>query len=223
MALTATLVSPIDIRLDWTGAPTEAAGRIVEFATEPNGPYTILQFLPPQQTTYLHPDLIPETPFYYRLRSFYGPASNSVEIALPDPPPGENIDAADHAWARPQTLPSGVAPKPSPIRVVPPGAGSAEGNGAATAGAPTDLAGTVMHSQGIRFTWTDHASDEEGFFLEVKAEGARECAVVAVIDPNVNSFGLITLPSEKKAFYRVRAFYYEEPSRLAHQTTGKSD
>jgi hypothetical protein len=51
--LRATLVSPTDIRLDWKDAEPAAAGRVVEFATEPDGQYTILQFVPPPD--HVHP------------------------------------------------------------------------------------------------------------------------------------------------------------------------
>src|SRR5262249_44576661 len=102
--LTATLISPIDIALDWKRTTTDAAGLIVEFATDPSGEYTIIEFLPPDQTRFLHPKLMPETAFYYRVRTYHGPASNPIEITLPDPPPGEDINKDNHAWAYPQTL-----------------------------------------------------------------------------------------------------------------------
>ncbi|MGO4429545.1 hypothetical protein AB4Z54_65110, partial [Streptomyces sp. MCAF7] len=72
--LTATLTSPVDATLRWTGTEPGAAGRIVEFATAPEGPYTILEYVPLGQTSYRHPDLMPQTPFYYRVRPYYGPA-----------------------------------------------------------------------------------------------------------------------------------------------------
>src|SRR5262245_11891452 len=70
--LTASLISPSDIALEWKSNATDAAGLIVEFATEPNGDYTIIEFLPPTQTRFTHPELMPETAFYYRIRPYYG-------------------------------------------------------------------------------------------------------------------------------------------------------
>jgi hypothetical protein len=207
--LAATLVSPTDITLEWKGHEPDAAGRIVEFATEPHGKYTILQFLPPHQTTFTHPNLMPETPFYYRLRPFYGSASPSVQIALPEGPLNEKAQKDDHEWASPRTVPGAPVMK-QPIRNV----------STAGAAAPTDLKATVMHANGIKFTWTDHASDEEGYLLEVKPEGSSDFGAAAVLDPDINSFGLITLPNEKKASFRVRAFYYGKSSNVAHQMTG---
>ncbi|MGW6746692.1 hypothetical protein ACWGDX_39155 [Streptomyces sp. NPDC055025] len=69
------LVTPTDIDLSWRAGASGAAGHVLEFATEEAGPYTVLEYLPPGTTTYRHPDLIPRTTFFYRLRAFQGPAS----------------------------------------------------------------------------------------------------------------------------------------------------
>lgn len=205
--LTATLDTPTDITLAWQGREPGAAGRVVEFATEPGGQYTILQFVPVKQTTYTHPDLIPETPFYYRLRPFLGPATAPVEVTLPAGEFTEKDNAADHAWAAP-----GKRPQPAGSGAIRAGEATAE---------PTDLVATVMHANGIRFTWTDHARDEEGYLIEVKVASSADYRVAMVVDPDVNSAGLITLPEEKKASYRVRAYYYGKSSNVAHLKTGK--
>jgi hypothetical protein len=42
-----------------------------------------------------------------------------------------------------------------------------------------------------------------------------------VLDPDVNQYGLVTLPTEKRASYRVRAYFSGAPSNLAKQTTGR--
>jgi len=204
--LAATLVSPTDIALEWRGKDPDAVGLIVEVTTEKVGRYTILRFLPPEQSTFAHPDLIPETSFYYRIRPYYGPASRPLEVALPPGPFDERSQEDSHDWANPRTVPGKVATEP--IRDTRGG------------GEPTDLAATVMHANGIKFTWTDHASDEEGYLLEARPDKSAGYTVAAVLDPNINSAGLITLPDEKKASFRVRTFYYGKPSNVAHQRTG---
>jgi hypothetical protein len=208
--LSATLVSPTDIALEWKGREADAAGRTVEFATQARGEYTILQFVPVSRTRYTHPDLLPETPFYYRVRPFYGPASGPVEVTLPDGSFDEEAHKGDPEWAAPRT----VAPTPDTKR-------SIRSASTAAVAAPTGLQATVVDANGIGFTWADHASDEEGYLLEVKPQGSPEFEVAAVLDPDINSFGLVTLPGEKRASYRVRAFYYGKPSNVAHQTTGQ--
>jgi len=208
--LTAALVTPTDIALEWRGTEPDVAGYTVEFATEPQGRYTILEFVPPRQVTYKHSDLMPETRFYYRVRPYHGLASREVEVTLSGAQPDERSEKDGQEWAAPRTVPGAAVAKQS-IR----------NPGAATAAAPTDLRGTAVHADGISFTWTDHASDEEGYLLEARPDGAADFAVIAVLDPDINSFGLVTLPNEKKASYRVRAFYHGAPSNVANQKTGR--
>ncbi|HET6856196.1 MAG TPA: fibronectin type III domain-containing protein, partial [Streptomyces sp.] len=202
---TGELVSPVDVTLKWSGEDRGAAGRIVEFATAPEGPYTILEYLAPGSRTYRHPDLMPLTSFHYRLRPYYGPASPPVEVALPAGELTEKDQQDDHEWAPPRT----VRGEPVPTRPVR-SAGSA----------PSGLKATVEHANGIRFTWTDHAQDEAGYLLETKPAGSRVFRPTAVLDPDVNSFGLITLPNEKRASYRVRAISYGKQSNVVRLKTG---
>ncbi|MFI9384781.1 fibronectin type III domain-containing protein [Kutzneria sp. NPDC052558] len=201
--LAATMTSPVDIRLTWTGADPAAAGRIVEFATAPDGPWTTLQFMPMGQDSYVHPSLMPQTSFYYRLRPYYGPASGPVTVTVPGG--SEGNDGKD--WPAPATLPGGPAVTHSIHSADP-------------AATPTELKAKVLQSNGILFTWTDNASDEEGYLLEDKPAGAADYSVVAVLDKDINSFALITLPDEDTASYRVRAYYYGPSSNVVTRKTG---
>ncbi|MDT7799794.1 MAG: hypothetical protein QOI78_3227 [Actinomycetota bacterium] len=79
-AFTASLTSPTDVVLHW---PDDDAGHRVEYANDPAGPWTTLRFLPPHTTSYHHPDLIPETPFYYREQPFTGPVSAPTTAGAP--------------------------------------------------------------------------------------------------------------------------------------------
>ncbi|WP_020660375.1 fibronectin type III domain-containing protein [Amycolatopsis benzoatilytica] len=81
-AFTATLTTPTDVVLHWPTDPA-AAGYLLEYANAAEGPWTALQYLPPGQTSYTHPNLIPETPFYYRVRSFTGPVSTVTTVGAP--------------------------------------------------------------------------------------------------------------------------------------------
>ncbi|MGW3565230.1 fibronectin type III domain-containing protein [Streptomyces sp. NPDC000941] len=209
--LTATLTSPVDATLRWTGTEPGAAGRIVEFATAPEGPYTILEYVPLGQTSYRHPDLMPQTPFYYRVRPYYGPASRPVEVRLPKGDFTAKEQKSDHEWAPPRTL------RQTAVHT-----GSVKDAATARTAAPTGLKATVMHANGIRFTWTDHASDEQGYLLEDRPQGGDRFRPVAVLDRDINSFGLITLPNEKRATYRVRAFSYGKASNVVHLKTGSA-
>ncbi|CAL9391669.1 hypothetical protein SUDANB95_01264 [Actinosynnema sp. ALI-1.44] len=196
--LTATLTSPTDIRLAWRPSP-DAAGQVVEYAHEPDGDYTVLHFAAPDAATHDHPDLIPETDFHYRIRPYYGPTTAETTVTLPS---GDEVSTEDgHEWAAPKTSPTGTHPIRTP------------------AAAPTDLTTTVKHANAILFTWTDNARDEQGYLLEVRTH--HHFTVAAALDPDTTSFGLITLPTEKRASYRVRAYYYGSPTNTAHRATGR--
>ncbi|MFJ4835283.1 fibronectin type III domain-containing protein [Streptomyces sp. NPDC088747] len=205
--LRASLTTPTDIDLSWREEEPQPAGHGLEFATEESGPWTVLQYLPAGVRTYRHPDLMPHTTFFYRLRAFDGPVSAPLTVALPQGGMTKADEDSSHTW-----LPA----RKDPGRVVPgrPLAGSG-------AGAPTGFKAVVKHANGILFTWTDHASDEAGFLLEARTRGGSEYEPLVVLDPDVNSTGLITLPTEKEASYRVRAFRHGELSNVVRLTTGE--
>jgi hypothetical protein len=205
--LTASLDSPVDITLRWRGKAPGAAGRIVEFATAPEGPWTILRYVPLSQTSYRHPDLMPKTPFHYRVRPYYGPASQTVDVRLPKGRFSAEEQQKDHTWAAPVARPQ---PGVRTDRVT------------VAAAAPGGLRATVMEANGVRFTWTDHASDEQGQLLEDRPRGSRSFRPVAVLDPDITSFGLVTLDEEKHAAYRVRPFRYGPASNVVRLTTGQA-
>jgi hypothetical protein len=93
----ASLTSPTDVVLTW---PDDENGHRVEYTNDPAGPWTTLRFLPPHTTSYHHPDLIPETPFYYREQPFSGPVSPETAVGAPaTPAPGGTAPAHLRATA----------------------------------------------------------------------------------------------------------------------------
>ncbi|GAA0798442.1 fibronectin type III domain-containing protein [Spirilliplanes yamanashiensis] len=202
--LTATLTSPVDVTLRWPAAEPGAAGQIVEFATDAAGPWTILAFLPADARAYDHPDLMPETTFHYRVRPLRGEASPVVDVRLP--PAGADEPAADTdlGWADPRTEPARNTGAPRP------------------GGAPTGLAATVMTRDAVRFTWSDNAAGEDGQLLEVLPAGAAAWTVAMAVDPDVNAVGLMTLATERRASFRVRAVTYGPASPVVRARTGRA-
>ena len=199
-ALTSELTSPIDVTLHWR-PEAGSAGQVVEYANTADGEYTILEFAAPAKDTYEHPDLIPETQFYYRVRPFTGAASATVDVSLP---PGDEVPEIEGPdWTAPVKAGGGKNPVSSPES------------------AAAELKAEVKNANGILFTWQDRASDEDGYLIEVKPAGAADYRVAVQLDPDTTSYGVITLPDEKTATYRVRAFRFGSPSNLTHQTTGK--
>lgn len=216
--LTAEMTSPIDVVLRWTNGAPGAAEYVVEYAYRPEGPFTVLADKLPGETTYEHPHLIPETTFYYRVRPVYGPASDPVEVCLP-----ESLSDTEYAnryaasenniGAEPQDLPDPVPMRKTSIRHP---ATAAEGG-------PSHLKVQLLTPTVSEFnlTWTDHASDEEGFMLETKADGEKEFRVCAVYEPNINSIVRAFEPPQRRGWFRVRAYYYGVPSNMVFKRTGK--
>jgi hypothetical protein len=216
--LTATLVSPTDVTLEWKD-PLPSAGHIPEMALNPDGQFYILQFCPPGQTKYIHPKLMPGTTFYYRVRPIYGPTTDEVTVSLPkDLSDAEYVDRfhkpEDYTWDTPRVIPDAA-----PIAKV-----SIRAAATAAAGAPTDLKATLVPNtvSGILLTWTNHSSDEEGFFLEEKSEDSPDFKVIATIAPKTNSFGVGFRPPQRSGTFRIRAYYFGEPSNLERRVTGNS-
>ena len=199
--LTSELTSPTDVTLHWR-PEAGAAGQVVEYANAADGDYVVLEFAPPGRDSYRHPDLIPETRFYYRVRPFTGPVSATVDVALP--PGDEVLEIEGRDWTAARKGGGGTRPVSSPEA------------------APGNLKAEVKHANGILFTWEDHAADEDGYLIEVKPASAADYRVAVQLDPDSTSYGVITLPDEKTATYRVRAFRFGSPSNLTHQTTGKA-
>lgn len=215
--LTATLVSPIDIVLNWQDNAPDAAGHIVEWTSDLKDDYVILGFVPANTNTFLHPNLMPETTCHYRVRAYFGPASSPVEITLPeglsDSEYATRFDAPEeYHWAIPTTIPGDPKAVKKSIRNA----------GTVADAAPTDLKGALMPItvSGFKLTWTDNASDEDGYLVEMKPEGSPDFKVCAILGRDINSFGYAFEPPQRKGAFRVRAFYFGKPSNLVSKTTG---
>lgn len=175
-----------DVTLTWKGHESDV---VVEFATEPGGRYTALDFVPRSRHGYEHPDLMPATTFYYRVRSIEGPASD-VATAVPAM---DRVEGED--WLVPRTVPDDRAePRPG--------------------GAPANFRVESVGPDALRLTWVDNSTDEEGFLVEHRVGPTFE--VVFVVDPDINYVGLLDEPADT---YRVRAFRYGESSNVVTERT----
>jgi hypothetical protein len=213
-----TMIPPRDILVEWKDPTPGAVGHIVEWGTKPDDEFVPLGYFPPTVSSYRHPDLMWETPQYYRVRAYYGPASPEIEVSLPK----ELTDAEykrrydqpeDYHWAPPKIVPD----------VKPVAKKSLRDQATAADAAPVDFKSTLqpVAVSGFQLTWTDRASDEEGTMVEVKKEGSSEWQMVAMVPPDVNSFGWAFEPPTRKALVRIRPYYFGPPCDLQHLTTGK--
>lgn len=212
--LTATLLSPTTIQVQWRDQDSRAAWHTVEYANDTNGPFIILDFMLPQQTTFTHSNLMPQTPFYYRVRAVWGPASTPLVVSLPEGLSPEEYarryeEKEDYSWAVPATNPAGKVTTAS-VRT------------AGNAARPTDFRASMVTNtvSGFKITWADHASDEDGELLEVKPDGSPDYFVTALLQPGINTMGYAFAPPRRKATLRIRSFYYSNTSNIAGQTTG---
>ena len=217
--LSASMASPVDIALEWHDPANNVAGHILEYTNDPKKDgYVVLGFFPPNHTKFTHPQLIPETTFYYRVRPYYGPVSNAVEVSLPKELTAAAYVAAyalpeDYRWAPPATVPESSNVTKRSIRKTTTPADAAPSNLRA------ELATNTV--SGFKLTWTDHSTDEEGFFLESKRAGSSDFLVCALVEPDINSFGWAFEPPERTGSFRIRAYYYGEPSNVVMLLTGK--
>jgi hypothetical protein len=216
LQVTARLTPPRNVVVEWKNAAGSPAGHIVEYINRPGDEWVILGFVPYGKNTYTHPRLAPGTPYAYRVRPFFGPASSPVEVTvaagLSDKAYAEAYALPeDYSWAPPQKLSAGagvIAPKS--IRT------TATAASAGPASFKAELVKTTV--SGFKLTWTDRSSDEEGFLIE-RIDSPADFTVVAMVEPDINAFGWALEPPARTGFFRVRAYYYGRPSNVAGLTT----
>lgn len=175
-----------DVTLTWDGHRSDV---VVEFATEPAGRYTVLGFLPRARNTFEHPDLMPATTFYYRVRPVEGPVSAPATAV-----PAAAVQGED--WLVPRTVPDDrAAPKPG--------------------GTPANFLVESVGADALLLTWTDSSTDEDGFLVEHDVAGTFEVAFL--VDPDVSYVGLIADGADPADTYRVRAYHHGVASNVAHE------
>jgi hypothetical protein len=203
--LTATLADPINIDLRWKNHATKAAGYFVEYSPDNNGEFVIIDAVSPESATYRHPNLMARTKFMFRVVPYFGPASNVVEVTT--------------GKEGPQQSPEGEAAKTMPADL---GGEKKSIRSTATfdAGGPTDLKVMLIPPAGIRLDWKDHASDADGYLVEIKQADAPAFSAGIYLEPGTTSLVTYGLPFETTFLFRVRAFFYGKPTNLAEQTTG---
>lgn len=72
--------------------------------------------------------------------------------------------------------------------------------------APSDLLAELATNQRINLRWTDHATNERGFVLEVKAGNASDYQVYGKLAGNIDFFPLSGLTQNTAYSFRIKAF-----------------
>ena len=214
-ALTARLLTGHDVEPTWRPSSSDAAGYVVEYAHELDGEYVPLAFLAPHETIFVHPRLVPDTTFHYRVRGYYGPTTAATDVAV-----HTALSAADQSvdelgenfeWAAPATEQGRAAPLLSLLD-----AGLAEFSSLGSERIPSTVSG-------FKLTWTDRFNDEEGFLLERRVAGGGDFQVVAALERDINAFGWAFELAERQGTFRVRAYHHGAPSNIASVTTAPGE
>jgi hypothetical protein len=201
-ALTAALSDHLNVDLRWKNNATAPGGAWVEFTT-PGDEYVKLDAVWPDTVTFRHPDVAPETEFIYRIKPFFGQPSKVVAITTGHaaPPTEEEGPLNEPAKAGGKDMKS--------IRDVATFKQAAPGNVTVKLSQPTSAV----------LRWEDRATDEDGYLVEVSADPQKAFKICALLPPNTTSFRKVQLPAEMKCYFRVRAFFYGEPSNQASVST----
>ena len=195
--LTATLVDAATVELRWSRRATADGGTWIELAT-PGDDFVKVEAVAPEVTSFRDAQLAPGTTFLFRLAPFFGRPSPVVAVTTgpaPRDPPSEAEGPLDPAPAQPSAAP----------------AVSIRSLATFAAAAPAELTAARSSPTSVELRWSDHASDEDGYLVEVGGD-PRDLAIAALLPPDTTSFRKIELPAESIVYLRVRAFFDGAPS-----------
>jgi hypothetical protein len=83
--------------------------------------------------------------------------------------------------------------------------------------APTKLAATAANSSQINLTWTDNASNEQGFRIERKTTGGY--TQIATVGANAKTYSDKSVSASTAYTYRVRAYNFSGNSSYSNEAT----
>src|SRR6266498_4095062 len=225
--LAATAVSSSQINLSWTdNATTEDGFQIERCSGAGCTAFTQIATVGSNVTTYSNTGLAASTSYSYRVRANNGAGSSAysntatatTSLTAPAAPTTELPSRTQIAlvWLHVRRSSDlGLAASTSySYRVrANNGAGSSAYSNTATAttsltapAAPTNLLATAASSSQINLSWTDNATNEDGFQIE-RCSGAACTAFtqIATVGPNVTAYSNTGLAASTSYSYRVRA------------------
>jgi len=185
-----------DLVLAWKPRATEDGGAWIELAT-PGADFVKLAAVSPTVTGFRHPDVATQTTYVYRLVPYFGRASNAVAITT-----GPAVAAPDAGG------PEGPL---EPPRSSSGAATSIRARSTIAGAAPVELAATAASPTSVELRWRDRAADEDGVLVEIARDG-HAFEVCALLPPDTTSFRKASLAPATAYRFRVRAFFFGEPS-----------
>jgi hypothetical protein len=205
--LTATLADHSNIDLQWKNHATAPGGGWVEFTT-PGDEFIKLDAVWPDKTTFRHPDVAPETKFIYRVRPFYGKPSKAIAITTGSAPT-KPVMEEEGPLEEPGKTPNQDMAHQKSIR----------DRASFDDASPEGLSVKLSSPTSVIIRWADRAADEDGYLVEVSVHPQKDFKICALLPANTTSFRKVQLPSDTQCYFRVRAFFYGEPSNLASVST----
>ncbi|WP_394830472.1 fibronectin type III domain-containing protein [Pendulispora rubella] len=186
--------------LRWENHASAPGGYFVEFRTDANDTFTMIDAVWADAHTFVHEDVARDTPFSYRVRPFFGAASPTVDVAT-----GAAVDAGPPEEEGPLTEPSRNDAAGVSIR---------DANAMAEA-APAELSAVLGSPTTAVLRWKDRARDEDGYLLEMAPADSSAFQICALLPPNATSFRKVKLPPNTKMRFRARAYFLGLPSNVA--------
>jgi hypothetical protein len=201
--LTATRTNGNSIILHWKNNATAAGGVWVEYA-QPDDAWFKLDAFPSDEdtTSFVHADLAPQTVYIYHILPFFGQPTRPVEITTGIASSTNLTDLGSGPIDSTNGIPSGERIPKYSIRKM----------GTWAMATPTDLTASLSSPTSVDLHWKNHASAEDGYFLEASRHPDREFVPCALLPAKATSFRKAGLPPETKCYFRVRAFFYGKPS-----------
>ena len=86
-------------------------------------------------------------------------------------------------------------------------------------GSPNNLSTTVMSDTQVNLTWADNAENEDGFFIERKADTTSVYSTIASVDAEVTWYNDSTLSCETTYTYHVKAYNAGGHSEYSNENT----
>ncbi|WP_394841162.1 fibronectin type III domain-containing protein [Pendulispora brunnea] len=189
-----------NVLLRWENHATAPGGYFVEFRTDPNDAFTMIDAVWADAQTrtqqFAHEDAARDTVFSYRVRPFFGATSAAAVLTT-----GAGVDAGAHEE-------EGPLAEPSPTGAV----ASLRDARAMVEAAPAELSATLASPTTAVLRWKDRARDEDGYLLEMAPADSSAFQICALLPPNTTSFRKVKLPPHTKMQFRARAYFLGTPS-----------
>ncbi len=130
--------------------------------------------------------------------------------------------ATGHFAATGYSLKTGGATQPIPVYVLFGRSGDFGGGGGGVA-APSGLGAVPLNSNSIQLTWTDNATDEVGFKVEMKMQGGAYQEVGGLnLGANANTVTINGLSAGTTYFFQVRAYNNSENSGYSNEAQART-